>query len=131
MVHVRRDVRDVALSCWMTDFRSIRWANDFEHITHRFRQYRRMMEHWRQVIPGRLFEVDYEDLVTNFESQARRLVDACGLEWEPVCMTPHLAQRPIRTASVTQVREPVYQRSLERWKKYEPMLADWFAQLSR
>src|SRR5262249_354193 len=76
-VAVRRDVRDVALSCWMTDFRSIRWASDRGQITHRIRQYQRIMDHWRRVIPQRLFELDYEALVGDFEPSARALVAAC------------------------------------------------------
>ncbi|HTU25186.1 MAG TPA: tetratricopeptide repeat protein [Pirellulales bacterium] len=128
-VHCRRDLRDIAVSCWMTDFRSIRWANDPRHIASRFGQYRRLMDHWRAVLPVPIVEVDYEDTVEDLESVARRLVAACGLDWEPACLDFHRTVRPIRTASVTQVREPVYKRSVARWKKYEPALAELFAAL--
>ena len=130
-IHCRRDLRDVAVSCWMTDFRSIRWANDPEHIASRFRQYRRLMDHWRAVLPVPVHEVDYEETVTDLEGVARRLVAACGLEWEPACLEFHRTQRPIRTASVAQVRQPIYRRSVPRWKNYESALAELFAQFAR
>ncbi len=128
-VHCRRSLRDVAVSCWMTDFRSIRWANDPEHIAARFQQYRRLMDHWRGVLPIPLHEVNYEDAVADLEGVARRLVSACGLEWEPGCLDFHRTRRPIRTASVAQVRQPIYTRSVARWKNYERDLADLFAVL--
>ncbi len=128
-IHCRRDLRDVAVSCWMTDFRSIRWANDPDQIAHRFRNYRRLMDHWREVVPAEVHEVDYEETVADLESVARRLVAACGLDWEPACLDFHQTQRPVRTASLTQVRQPVYQRSVARWKNYEADLAGLFAAL--
>jgi tetratricopeptide (TPR) repeat protein len=128
-IHCRRDLRDVAVSCWLTDFRSLYWACDAAHITTRFQQYDRLMEHWRKVIPVPIHEVDYEDTVTYLEGVARRLVRACGLEWEPACLEFHKTDRPIRTASLTQVRQPVYTKSVERWKNYEAHLAEIFAAL--
>ncbi len=76
-----------------------------------------------------IHHVDYEETVTDLESVARRLVAACGLDWEPACLEFHRTERPVRTASVTQVRQPVYQRSVARWKHYEPSLTDLFAAL--
>jgi tetratricopeptide (TPR) repeat protein len=128
-IHCRRDVRDVAVSCWMTDFRSIRWANDPVHIASRITQYRRLMDHWRKVLPVPMLEVDYEETVADLEGVARRLVAACGLEWEPACLDFHQTRRPIRTASVSQVRQPVYKQSVARWKNYEQELANLFSQL--
>jgi tetratricopeptide (TPR) repeat protein len=128
-IHCRRDLRDVAVSCWMTDFRSIRWANDPGHIAHRFREYRRLMDHWRAVLPVPVHEVDYEETVTDLEGVARRLVAACGQEWDPACLEFHRTQRLVRTASVSQVRQPIYTRSVARWKHYEHDLADLFAAL--
>ena len=128
-IHCRRDLRDVAVSCWMTDFHSIRWANDFGHIASRFHQYRQLMDHWRTVLPLPILEVDYEETVSDLEAVARRLIAACGLEWEPSCLEFHRTERPIRTASVTQVRQPVYTRSVARWKNYLPALEELFAAL--
>ncbi|HZY86001.1 MAG TPA: tetratricopeptide repeat protein, partial [Gemmataceae bacterium] len=128
-IHCRRDVRDVAVSCWMTNFRHIRWAADPDHLAARFAEYRRLVGHWRAALPVRLLEVDYEETVADPEGVARRLVAWCGLEWEPACLDFHRTARPVRTASVAQVREPVYTRSVARWKHYEPALAPLFRRL--
>jgi tetratricopeptide (TPR) repeat protein len=128
-IHCRRDLRDVAVSCWMTNFRHIRWAADPEHIAARFAAYRRLMGHWRAVLSVEVLEVDYEETVADPEGVARRLLAWCGLEWEPACLDFHRTARPIRTASVAQVRQPVYTRSVARWKHYEPALAPLFRQL--
>jgi tetratricopeptide (TPR) repeat protein len=130
-IHCRRDLRDVAVSCWMTDFRGIRWANDPAHIAARFQQYRRVMDHWRAVLPVPVVDVDYEETVADLEGVARRLVSACGLAWHPACLDFYRTKRPVRTASITQVRQPIYQRSVARWKNYEHELADLFAALPR
>jgi hypothetical protein len=79
-IHCRRDLRDVALSCWMTDFQAIPWANDFDQIAAHFRTYRRLIDHWRRALPVPIHEVDYEDTVADLEGVARRLVAACGLD---------------------------------------------------
>ena len=128
-IHCRRDLRDVAVSCWMTHFREVRWANDRKRIASRFGQYRRLMEHWRKVLPAPLLEVDYEDTVVDLEGVARRLVGWCGLEWEPACLEFHRVKRPVSTASVVQVREPVFRASVGRWRHYERTLGDTFATL--
>jgi hypothetical protein len=129
LIHCQRDPRDVAVSCWMTNFRQIRWACDPEHIAGRFRDYQRMMEHWRQVLPVPLLEVDYEDTVADLEGVARRLIAWSGLEWEPACLSFHTTTRPVRTASVSQVRQPIYTRSVKRWKSYETPLGSLFERL--
>jgi tetratricopeptide (TPR) repeat protein len=129
LIHCRRDLRDVAVSCWMTHFKTIRWACTFEHIANRFHNYQRLMNHWAQVLPKPILQVDYEDVVDDLEGSARRLVTWCGLEWEQACLAFHKARRPVRTASVTQVRKPIYRQSLARWKHYEQELADLFALL--
>jgi tetratricopeptide (TPR) repeat protein len=129
-IHCRRDLRDVAVSCWMTNFRQLRWTNDTDHIASRFREYQRVMDHWRRVLPVPFLEVDYEEMVADLEGVARRLVAWCGLEWEPACLAFHEGKRPVRTASVTQVRQPVYTRSVERWKHYEKSLGALFAKLA-
>jgi tetratricopeptide (TPR) repeat protein len=128
-IHSRRDLRDIAVSCWMTNFRSIRWANSFEHIANRFQQYVRIMDYWKQALRAPIVEVNYEDTVDDLEGVARRLIAACGLEWEPACLEFHRTERPVRTASVTQVRQPVYKKSVARWKNYEPNLGELFAAL--
>ena len=128
-IHCRRDLRDVAVSCRMTDFRRIRWSCDPLTLASRFAQYLRLMDHWRSVLPVRLVEVNYEETVADTEGVARRLLDACGLEWDPACLEFHRTARSVRTASVTQVRKPVYTRSVARWRNYEREMADVFDRL--
>lgn len=129
LIHCRRDLRDIAVSCWMTNFRKIPWANDPRHIGSRFTAYRAVMEHWRQVLPVPVLEVDYEEVVNDLEGVARRLVAWCGLEWDPACLVFHETKRPVRTASAAQVRQPIYRRALARWKHYEHELAPLFEML--
>ena len=113
----------------MTNFRHIRWASEADDIAARFRDYQRVMEHWRRVLPVPMLEVDYEETVVDLEGIARRLVAWCGLEWEPACLAFHETRRPVRTASVAQVRQPIYQRSVGRWKNYEKVLGELFTKL--
>jgi tetratricopeptide (TPR) repeat protein len=130
-IHCRRNLRDVAVSCWMTQFRHIRWASDPAHIAARFRDYQRVMDHWRRVLPAPVLDVHYEETVADLEAVARRLVAWCGLEWEPTCLAFHQGKQPVRTASVTQVRQPIYTRSVARWKHYAKTLGPLFLHLFR
>jgi tetratricopeptide (TPR) repeat protein len=128
-IHCRRDPRDVAVSCWMTNFRQIRWANDPVHIAGRFLAYERLMAHWRRVLPVPVMEVDYEETVDDLEGVARRLIRWIGLPWDPACLAFHEGRRPVRTASVSQVRQPIHRRSVGRWAHYEPSLGRLFARV--
>ena len=128
-IHCRRDLRDTALSCWMTDFTRIRWANDPGHIATRFRDYQRLMEHWRRALPVTWLDVSYEEMVNDLEGTARRLIDWCGLEWEPACLEFHKTERPVQTASATQVRQALYSTSVGRWHNYAAVLPELFRDL--
>lgn len=130
-IHCRRDLRDVAVSCWMTAFEDLVWTCNTEHIAARVHEYNRLMEHWFQVLPVRILNVDYEETVSDLERAARRLVAWCGLDWEPKCLEFHKTSRPVRTASAHQVRQPIYTTSAGRWKNYEQSLAHLFAALER
>jgi hypothetical protein len=129
IIHCRRDLRDVAVSCWITPFQEVRWASDQDHIAARFRVYRQIMEHWRKVLPIPMLEVDYEETVADLEGVAKRLVAFCGLEWEEGCLEFHRSKRAVTTASTVQVRQPVYKTSVARWRNYEQPLASLFARL--
>jgi hypothetical protein len=129
IIHCRRDLRDIAVSCWITNFRAIRWASTEEHIAERIREYLRVTEHWRRVLPNRMLEVQYEELVENPEMEVRRMLEWLGLDWEDACLKFQESTRPVRTASVVQVREPVYQRSVGRWGGYDPFLRNLFDKL--
>ena len=129
-IHCRRDLRDVAVSCWFTNFRDLHWANALEDIVARFRNYRRLMEHWQKVLPVPILEVHYEETVADLPGTARRLVEWCGLDWEPACLAFHEIKRPVFTASVVQVRQPVHTKSVGRWRNYEKNLAPLFTALT-
>jgi len=126
LIHCRRDPIDTALSIFMTNFeRRVDFAAERGDLVFFFRQYQRLMAHWREVIaPDRLVEVDYEALVADPEPHARRLIAACGLSWTDACLAPHRNARPIQTASVWQARQPIYRTSVERWRRYEPWLGE-------
>ena len=130
LIHCRRDVRDVALSCWMTNFLEVSWACDPDQIAQRIKLHQRLMEHWRQVLPVQVLEVDYEDLVADLETHARAIVAWCGLEWDPACLEFHKTRRPVQTSSLEQVRQPIYTSSVGRWKNYRRSLAPLFANLN-
>jgi tetratricopeptide (TPR) repeat protein len=127
IIHCRRDLRDVALSCWMTEFTAVRWAFDAGQITSRIRESQRIGEHWQRVLPTRVLDVHYERLVTDLEPVARQLVAWCGLDWDPACLNFHNTRRAVRTASAVQVRQPAHTRSLMRWKNYASLLPSLFS----
>jgi len=81
------------------------------------------MQHWHAVMPGGILDVRYEDLVTDTEAQARRVLAWCGLAWEDAVLSPAENDTPSTTASAAQVREPVHTRSLQKWRKYQAGLA--------
>lgn len=126
IIHCRRHPIDTALSIFSTNFlTNYSYAADRSDLVFFTRQYQRLMDHWREVLPPhRLIEVDYEALVADPEPQSRRLIAACGLEWSEACLTPHLNARNIKTASLWQARQPIYRTSVERWRRYEPWLGE-------
>ena len=131
IIHCKRDLRDIALSCWQTSFGAIRWANDWNHIAGRFINYLRVANHWK-TIPGlEVLEFPYEQVIADPEVQARKLVEYAGLEWHPNCMKFHETKRQVRTASLSQVREPIYKSSVAKWKNYEGELAPLVEALTR
>ena len=126
-----RDLRDIAVSCRQTDFISIDWTNDWEHIARRFADYQQILEDWKRTRPLEWLDVRYEDLVVDLESQSRRLVDYLGLDWEPACLEFHAARRVVRTASMQQVRQPIHSNSVGRFRNYESMLVPLLEALKR
>jgi len=123
-IHVRRHPIDTCLSIYTTpNAARIDWAHDKANIVFAYEEYLRLMDAWRKVVPpGRLLEIEYEDLVANQEQVTRRMVAFCGLEWDESCLRPHEKQGVVTTPSVLQVRQPVHRGSVERWKRYEPWL---------
>jgi tetratricopeptide (TPR) repeat protein len=93
-----------------------------EDITRYYRTYLELMRHWDAVLPGRVLHVQHEDVVDDLESNVRRILDFCGLSFEPGCIEFHKTERSVRTASSEQVRRPIFREGLEQWKNYEPWL---------
>lgn len=122
IVHCRREPFDTCLSIYFQDFTFADgnpYAWDLFEIGRYYRQYVRLMEHWRRVLPGRIHEVHYEALVNDPERISRGLIEHCGLEWDERCLEYYESRRPVHTASSWQVRQPVYRSSIGRWRRYE------------
>jgi tetratricopeptide (TPR) repeat protein len=124
IIHCKRDPVDICLSIYSTYFATgMDFAADRGDLVFFYRQYERLMEHWRNVLPPEiLYETQYEELVADPVARSRDLIAFCGLEWNDACLAPELNDRGVRTASVWQVRQPVYQTPLARWRRYEPWL---------
>ena len=126
VIHCRRHPVDTCLSIYFTHFRSSeRYAWNRGDIVFFYRQYERLMEHWRRILPpDRFTEVQYETLIADREAETRRLVAFIGLDWDQACLAPERNRRPVQTASRWQARQPVYSTSVGRWRRYEPWLGE-------
>lgn len=124
-VHLCRDPRDVALSIWRGYFSgsSLTYAYDLKAMAHRFNLYGRLMQHWRQVMPGRIYDLRYETFVADIEGESRKLADFCGLTWVEDMAHPERHEGQVLTLSNTQVRQTAHTRSIGKWEKYADVLA--------
>jgi tetratricopeptide (TPR) repeat protein len=131
IVHCVRDAAATCFSCYSILFGGTQdYTYDQTTLGRYYRAYAALMEHWRSVLPaGRMLDVRYEDVVSNLEPVARRLVDFCGLDWDDACLEFHKVDRVVKTASLAQVREPIYARSVDRWRVYEDKLGALLAAL--
>ncbi len=122
-IHVRRAPMDNGFGIFRTLFTStIPYAYDFNEIASAYALTHRLCDHWESVMPGSILQIDYEDLVHDLEGTARKIVDFVGLPWDDACLSFHETERAVQTASATQVRQPIYATSVERWRPYEPHL---------
>ena len=128
IVHCVRDPRDQLLSCWALLFsQEQEYAYDVEELGRYFRAYSRLMAHWRRVLPaGAMLEVRYEDLIAEPEAMTRRMLAHCGLDWDERTLRYWEAKRPVKSGSVFQVRQPLYDQSIGRWKPFAPYLRPLF-----
>jgi tetratricopeptide (TPR) repeat protein len=123
IIHTRRSPFDTCLSIFQQNFNDAHtYARNLTDLGHHYAHYLHLMSHWREVLGHRMLEIDYEDLVENQEEVSRKLIDFVGLPWDDACLRPQDVQRTVLTASVWQVRQPVYKRSAGRWKNYEQHL---------
>jgi hypothetical protein len=123
VIHCRRNPLDTCLSIFFQKFSGHPYSRDLGDLGHYYREYARLMEHWRTVLPpGLMLEVQYEELVDSPDEISRKLIEFCGLAWNDSCLKSHENERVVRTASSWQVRQPIYKTSKERWKRYEKHL---------
>jgi len=133
IINLVRDPRDVALSIFKNYFISEgnQYAYDLKELAEFYLLYRKMMAHWGRVLPNAIYNITYECLVRDFESEARNLIGYCGLGWEDEVLKYQTTNaRTVRTASVSQVREPIYSKSVNKWRDFEIELAPFIRVLN-
>jgi tetratricopeptide (TPR) repeat protein len=121
IIHMQRHPIDTCLSIYFQNFFNIGpYANDFDNLAHYYRQYLRITDHWRAVLPATTWlEVPYEELIDDQEGWTRRMLDFIGLPWDPKCLDFHQTDRVVITASKWQVRQKISKSSAGRWRNYE------------
>jgi tetratricopeptide (TPR) repeat protein len=124
IIHCRRDPLDTCLSIFKNLFTSdgYYYAYDLSELGRYYSLYRDLMEHWHGLFPGSIFDIRYEDMIADQGSHTRALIEHCGLEWDDACLAFHETDRPVYTASAAQVRQPIYDASVQSWKNYEEWL---------
>lgn len=123
VIHCVRDPVDTCLSCYFQSFRETHaWSTDLAWLGHYHRNYRRLMDHWREVLPLPILELEYERLVTDPEPTIRELLTFCGLDWDPACLHHAESGREVRTASYAQASRAIYTSSVGRAARYETHL---------
>jgi tetratricopeptide (TPR) repeat protein len=119
IIDARRHPLDACFSCYRQLFaKGQAFSYDLTEIGEYYLQYQRMMDHWHDALPGRVLTVQYEEVVADFGTQVRRLLEFCGLPWEEACLRFYESERPVRTPSSEQVRQPIYERSVGHWRHY-------------
>lgn len=123
IIHSCRSPLDTCLSNYKQNFMVGQyWSYDLEEMGEEYVRYLDMMAYWHEQFPGRILDIYYEDTVNDLETQARKLIDYIDLEWDDACLEPHKQKRAVLTASKSQVTQPVYQSSVQKWKRYEKQL---------
>ncbi len=124
VIHCSRNPADTCWSCFQNPLNDRHsYSRDLSLLGLYYREYRRLMDHWKAVLPVPIYELNYERLIADFENEARKVIDFIGLPWDDACLNFHDAGRTVRTFSREQVRKPVYGGSVDRWRYYEKELA--------
>ena len=132
VIHCQRDPMDTGLSIYFQDFHKQHvYAKDLFNIGTHYHQYQRLMEHWKHALSLPILDLHYEELVSDQEMVTRRILEFCELEWDDCCLQFYNVKRIVDTASNDQVRQPIYRKSVERWRHYEPFLDELKAGLER
>jgi tetratricopeptide (TPR) repeat protein len=121
------DARREPMACCFSNLKQLfaqgqEFTYSVEDIARYYRTYLDLMRHWDEVLPGRVLRVRHEDVVDDLEGNVRRMLDYCGLPFEPACVEFHKTERSVRTPSSEQVRQPIFRDGLDQWKRYEPWL---------
>jgi hypothetical protein len=121
------DARRDPMSCCFSNLKQLfargqEFTYGVEDIARYYRTYLELMDHWDEVLPGRILRVLHEDVIEDLEGSVRRLLDHCGLAFEPECLQFHKTERSVRTPSSEQVRRPIFRDGLDQWKGFEPWL---------
>jgi tetratricopeptide (TPR) repeat protein len=123
IIHCQRNVLDTCTSIFLNNFTSgNEFSYDLREIGQFYLDYERLMKHWHTLFPSEIFDIQYEALISNQEETSHQLIDYLGLEWDEHCLAFHNNNRAVRTASNLQVRQPIYTKSVERWRRYEEHL---------
>lgn len=125
VIHTVRNPLDTCLSCFFQNFtKGQDYSFDLTSLAFFYNDYRRIMEHWETVFPGRILTISYEQVIENQEAETRRLIDFMGLDFEEACLEFHKTERKVSTASFLQVRKPLYGTSRRRWRNYSSELSE-------
>jgi tetratricopeptide (TPR) repeat protein len=123
VIHCLRDPMDTCFSIFKKDFKGPhKYAHDLFELGRYYNLYRDLMAHWEKVLPGFMHSLKYEELISDQQNQTKGLLDFCGLPWDETCLDFHKTERRVGTASLAQVRQPIYNDSIELWKRYEKHL---------
>jgi tetratricopeptide (TPR) repeat protein len=122
------DARREAMACCFSNYKQLfaagqEFTYDLSDIARYYRSYVDLMAHWEAALPGHVLRVQHEDVVDDLETSVRRLLDFCGLPFEPQCLNFHQTERSVRTASSEQVRRPIYRDGVDQWTRFAPFLA--------
>ncbi len=116
---------DSCLGCYKQHFaKGQTFTYDLFELGEFYLEYDQLMNHWDEVLPGEVLRVQYESVVEDLEAEVRRILDFCHLPFEDACLSFHETKRAVRTASSEQVRQPIYRRSVQTWKRYGDRLTD-------
>jgi tetratricopeptide (TPR) repeat protein len=129
VIHCRRDPVDVCLSCYFHNIQDVPFTCSLKDIGAYYRAYEKLMAHWSQVLPVKIHEVRYEQLVHNQEKVSRDLLSYCGLDWDERCLAFWKTRRVVQTASSIQVRQPIFTHAIGRWRHYQSHLSPLFQAL--
>jgi tetratricopeptide (TPR) repeat protein len=121
------DARREPMACCFSNFKQLfasgqEFTYDIEDIARYYRSYVQLLRHWDDALPGKVLRIQYEDVVEDLEGNVRRILDFCGLPFEPACLAFHKTERSVRTASSEQVRRPIFKEGIDQWRHFEPWL---------